>query len=46
MKGTPVLATAVENGALKVVGAWYSLDTGLVEIFKKTSQNEPERLTY
>jgi len=46
LKGTPVLATAVENGALNVVGAWYSLDTGLVEILEKTSQNEPERLPY
>ena len=32
LRRAPVLAAAVEKGALKVVGAWYSLDTGLVEI--------------
>ena len=29
---SPILAPAVEAGTLKIVGAWYSLETGLVEI--------------
>jgi carbonic anhydrase len=32
LKGSPILAPAVEAGTLKIVGAWYSLETGLVEI--------------
>jgi carbonic anhydrase len=32
LKRAPVLASAVEAGALKIVGAWYCLETGLVEI--------------
>jgi carbonic anhydrase len=32
LKRSPVLATAIKDGALKVMGAWYSLETGLVEI--------------
>jgi carbonic anhydrase len=32
LKRAPVLSTALEVGALKIVGAWYSLETGLVEI--------------
>ncbi|MBN1106737.1 MAG: carbonic anhydrase [Deltaproteobacteria bacterium] len=29
---SPILAPAVEAGKLKIVGAWYSLETGLVEV--------------
>jgi carbonic anhydrase len=32
LKRAPVLAAAVECGALRVVGAWYNLESGLVEI--------------
>ncbi|MDY0018423.1 MAG: carbonic anhydrase [Anaerolineae bacterium] len=32
LKRSPVLSAAVEAGKLKIVGAWYSLETGLVEI--------------
>ena len=32
LKRSPVLGTAVEDGTLKVLGAWYDLETGLVEI--------------
>jgi len=32
LKRSPILATAVEEGTLKVVGAWYGLETGLVQI--------------
>jgi carbonic anhydrase len=32
LKRSPVLSTAVETGKLRIVGAWYSLETGLVEI--------------
>ncbi|MEW6669165.1 MAG: carbonic anhydrase [Thermodesulfobacteriota bacterium] len=32
LKRSPILAPAVEAGALKIVGAWYSLETGLVEV--------------
>ena len=32
LKRSPILAPAVEAGTLKIVGAWYSLETGLVEI--------------
>jgi carbonic anhydrase len=32
LKRSPILAPAVEAGKLKIVGAWYSLETGLVEI--------------
>jgi len=32
LKHSPILATAVQDGALQVVGAWYNLETGLVEI--------------
>jgi carbonic anhydrase len=31
LKHSPVLAEAIESRALKVVGAWYSLESGLVE---------------
>jgi carbonic anhydrase len=32
LKQAPVLSAAVGAGTLKVVGAWYNLETGLVEI--------------
>lgn len=32
LKHSPILATAVEEGRLRVVGAWYHLETGFVEI--------------
>jgi carbonic anhydrase len=32
LKHTPILGTAVDEGVLKIVGACYSLETGLVEI--------------
>jgi len=32
LKGSPVLRRAVAGGRLKIVGAWYNLETGLVEI--------------
>lgn len=32
LKHSPILNTAVETGKLKIVGAWYNLETGLVEI--------------
>jgi carbonic anhydrase len=32
LRRAPVLAAAVECGALRVVGAWYNLESGLVEI--------------
>ncbi len=32
LKRSPVLSAAVDSGVLKVVGAWYDLETGLVEI--------------
>lgn len=32
LKRSPILAPAVEAGTLMIVGAWYSLETGLVEI--------------
>ena len=32
LKHSPVLVEAVESGLLKVVGAWYSLESGLVEL--------------
>ena len=32
LKHSPILATAVDEGALKIAGAWYNLETGLVEI--------------
>jgi carbonic anhydrase len=32
LRSAPILAAAVECGALRVVGAWYNLDSGLVEI--------------
>jgi len=32
LKRSPILSAAIEAGALQVVGAWYSLDTGLAEI--------------
>ena len=32
LKHSPILATAVETEKLKIVGAWYDLDTGFVEI--------------
>lgn len=32
LKSSPILVTAVEEGKLKIVGAWYNLETGVVEI--------------
>ena len=32
LKQTPILETALAEGRLKIVGAWYDLDTGSVEI--------------
>lgn len=32
LKHSPILATAVEDGTLKIAGMWYKLETGLVEI--------------
>jgi carbonic anhydrase len=32
LKHSPVLATAVKDGPLRIAGAWYNLETGLVEI--------------
>jgi len=32
LKTSPILAEAVENGTLKIVGARYDLDTGVVEV--------------
>jgi carbonic anhydrase len=32
LRREPILAAAADAGDLKIVGAWYSLDTGLVEI--------------
>ncbi len=32
LRRSPILAEAVAEGALRVVGAWYDLETGLVEI--------------
>ena len=32
LKHSPILDTAVKAGKLKIVGAWYNLETGLVEI--------------
>ena len=32
LKRSPILTPAVEDGRLEIVGAWYNLDTGLVEI--------------
>lgn len=32
LKHSPILAEAVEAGTLKIVGMWYNLETGLVEI--------------
>jgi carbonic anhydrase len=32
LKHSPILITAVEKGALKIVGMWYNLETGLVEL--------------
>lgn len=32
LKHSPILNTAVEAGRLKIVGAWYDLESGLVEI--------------
>ena len=35
LKHSPILASAVDEGILKIVGAWYNLETGLVEITVK-----------
>ncbi len=32
LRQTPILKTAVEHGELKIVGAYYDLDSGLVEV--------------
>ena len=32
LKQSPVLRSAVAEGRLKIVGAWYNLETGRVEI--------------
>ena len=32
LKDLPILKTAMEQGKLKIVGAWYDTDSGLVEI--------------
>ena len=32
LKHSPILEKAVTEGRLKVVGAWYCLETGLVEM--------------
>ena len=32
LKEVPILASAVQNGQLGIVGAWYHLETGLVEV--------------
>ena len=32
LRRSPILSAAVKDGALQVVGAWYNLETGLVEI--------------
>jgi carbonic anhydrase len=30
----PVMANAIHNGILEIVGGWYDLETGVVEILK------------
>jgi carbonic anhydrase len=32
LKHSPIVKTALEQGKLKIVGAWYNLDSGIVEI--------------
>ena len=32
LKGSAILSEAVENGELKIIGARYDLDTGVVEV--------------